>query len=73
MRNQYSADIRRSMALSASLPKTRLYVILARKSPVAVVFRRGPSKQVLMLSWNTESHEFRVGRSGREPRGEIIR
>jgi hypothetical protein len=49
------------MALSASLPKTRLYVILARKSPLAVVFRRGPSKQVLLLSWNTQSHEFRMG------------
>jgi hypothetical protein len=42
-------------------PKTRLYVILARKSPLAVIFRRGPSKQVLLLSWNTESHEFRMG------------
>jgi hypothetical protein len=42
-------------------PSTRLYAILARKSPKAVVFRRGPSKQVLVLGWDTESHEFRLG------------
>jgi hypothetical protein len=40
---------------------TRLYVILARKAPMGVVFRRGPSKQVLLINWNTERHEFRMG------------
>ncbi|MBC7984305.1 MAG: hypothetical protein H7Y02_10680 [Candidatus Obscuribacterales bacterium] len=39
----------------------RLYVILARESPMAVIFRRGPSKQVLTLSWDTVRHEFRFG------------
>lgn len=42
-------------------PSTRLYVLLARKAPLAVVLRRGPSKHVLALSWNTATHEFRLG------------
>ena len=42
-------------------PSTRLYVLLARKAPLAIVFRRGPSKHVLALSWDTEKHEFRLG------------
>src|SRR5689334_10667690 len=45
----------------SSKPSTRLYVLLARKAPIGVVFRRGPSKQVLLLSWNTETHEIRKG------------
>jgi hypothetical protein len=39
----------------------RLYVILARDAPVGVVFRRGPSKTVLTLHWDTAKHEFRSG------------
>lgn len=39
----------------------RLYAILARSAPVAVVFRRGPSKQVLLVSWRTDADEFREG------------
>jgi hypothetical protein len=39
----------------------RLYAILARKSAMAVVFRRGPSKQVQLISWDTDSHTFRAG------------
>ena len=31
----------------------RLYALLARDAHRAVVFRRGPSKQVLLLSWDT--------------------
>jgi hypothetical protein len=42
-------------------PSIRIYAILAREAPFAVVFRRGPSKQVLTISWNTETHEFRMG------------
>lgn len=42
-------------------PSTRLYVILARKAAMGVVFRRGPSKHVLLINWNTEKHEFRMG------------
>jgi hypothetical protein len=39
----------------------RLYAILARKAPVAVVFRRGPSKQVLLVLWRTDTDEFFEG------------
>jgi hypothetical protein len=40
---------------------TRLFVILARKASMGVVFRRGPSKHVLLINWNTEKHQFRMG------------
>lgn len=40
---------------------TRIYAILARKSPLAVIFRRGPSGQVLTMAWDTSCHEFRMG------------
>jgi hypothetical protein len=39
----------------------RLYVILARKSPLGVVFRRGPSNQVLLIKWNTADDSFEYG------------
>jgi hypothetical protein len=39
----------------------RLYAILARKSPVAVVFRRGPSNSVLLIKWNTADDTFEFG------------
>jgi hypothetical protein len=44
-------------------PKTavRLYAILARKAPVGVVFRRGPSKSVLLVLWRTDADEFVEG------------
>ena len=47
--------------VSTPSPSTRLYAILARKAPLAVVFRRGPSKQVLLLRWDTKSHSFEAG------------
>ena len=42
-------------------PQVRLYAILARKSPNAIVFRRGPSKQVLVISWDTSKDTFQQG------------
>jgi hypothetical protein len=42
-------------------PSTRLYVLLARRAHVGLIFRRGPSKQVLTIGWNTQTHEFRMG------------
>jgi PAS domain-containing protein len=48
-----------SMATRNMAP--RLYAILARDKPVAAVFRRGPSKQVLLLTWNTATHEITPG------------
>ncbi len=40
---------------------TRLYVILARTKRTAVVFRRGPSKQVLVLRWDLERDRLEPG------------
>jgi hypothetical protein len=42
-------------------PATRINVLLARKSPMAVIFRRGPSKSVAVISWDTDRDEFRLG------------
>ena len=39
----------------------RLYAILARKSPRAVLFRRGPSKRVLLISRDTSEEVARPG------------
>lgn len=47
--------------MSTSRASVRLYVLLARKSPLAVVFRRGPSKQVLALVWDTSNDVIRSG------------
>lgn len=41
--------------------QTRLYCILAREAPLAVVFRRGPSKQVLLVLWQTDTDQFHEG------------
>lgn len=47
--------------MKATPSSVRLYAILARKSPVAVVFRRGPSRSVLLLKWNTAEDTFEQG------------
>ncbi len=39
----------------------RLFAILARRAPVGVVFRRGPSKQVLLIRWDTAYDRFEYG------------
>jgi hypothetical protein len=39
----------------------RLFVLLAREAPVAVVFRRGPSKRVALLRWSTGTDQFETG------------
>jgi hypothetical protein len=39
----------------------RIYVLLARGAPTAVVFRRGPSNQVLLIKWNLTNDSFEVG------------
>lgn len=40
---------------------TRLYCLLARKAPVAVIFRRGPSKVVQLIKWNLTTDELILG------------
>lgn len=42
-------------------PSTRIFGIAASASPRVVLFRRGPSKQVLCVLWNTATHEFFAG------------
>jgi len=42
-------------------PGVRLYSILAREAQLAVVFRRGPSKQVLLTLWRTDTDQFFEG------------
>lgn len=39
----------------------RLYVIFARRGDRAVIFRRGPSKQVQLVLWHTASDKFVPG------------
>jgi hypothetical protein len=39
----------------------RLNVILARGAPVGVVFRRGPSRQVQVIKWQTDTDCFEPG------------
>jgi hypothetical protein len=39
----------------------RLHLILARKAPVAAVFRRGPSRQVALLQWNLDTDTVTLG------------
>ena len=41
--------------------QVRLYSIIARNAPRAVVFRRGPSKRVQLLLWHTDSDKFEDG------------
>lgn len=47
--------------LLPSQPRTRLYFIVAREAPIAVVFRRGPTKQVELLTWDLRSDELTPG------------
>jgi hypothetical protein len=42
-------------------PNARLFVLLARTAPIAVIFRRGPAKHVLMITWNLEQDTFEYG------------
>jgi hypothetical protein len=38
-----------------------IYALIAREAPRAVIFRRGPTKQVLLLSWDLETDEIVPG------------
>jgi len=41
--------------------QARLSAILARRSPISVIFRRGPSKQVLLTRWDTSNDTLDYG------------
>ena len=51
-------DPRRMAAPKSSV---RLYALLARAAPVAVIFRRGPSRQVQLVLWKTDTDTFESG------------
>lgn len=63
-------------------PTCRLYAIIARNGLSAVVFRRGPSKQVCLIRWWLSSDKIEVGqwfkgriherRSDLSPDGELL-
>jgi hypothetical protein len=63
-------------------PNARIHVILARKAPVGVVFRRGSSKWVHIVKWNTDTDTFEYGqwfhgqmyprRSDLSPNGKLL-
>ena len=42
-------------------PAARLHVLLARNASTAVIFRRGPSGQVLLIRWNLDEDTFEFG------------
>ena len=49
------------MRAKSTTPPARLWVLLARREPAGVIFRRGPTKQVLLIKWNfrrKDSFEF---------------
>ncbi|MGC4043185.1 MAG: hypothetical protein QM758_05230 [Armatimonas sp.] len=39
----------------------RLHVLFAREAPIGVIFRRGPSKQVRLILWHTDTNMFEPG------------
>jgi hypothetical protein len=43
------------------VPPPRLFALVAREAPVAVVFRRGPWRQVLMLTWDLTTDQITPG------------
>lgn len=63
-------------------PPPRLSILFARAAPVAVIFRRGPSKQVELVRWDTRADTFERGhwfkgriydrRSDLSPGGELL-
>lgn len=65
-----------------SEPATRLFALVARDVRVAVVLRRGPSKQVELLRWDLARDDVVAGqwlsgriyneRCGRSPRGDLF-
>lgn len=44
----------------AAVP-ARIFMLFARNAPVAVIFRRGPSKWVQLIKWNTDDDSFEPG------------
>lgn len=47
--------------MSKNRPKTELFCILPRNGSSAVIFRRGPSKHVLLIKWDLKKDTFLQG------------
>ena len=56
-----SETIRGTVPAVSEQPSARIHVILARKAPVGVIFRRGSSKWVHIVKWNTDTDKFEHG------------
>jgi len=54
-------ETKNSPHLPPPLPPCRLYALLARKAPVGVIFRRGPSNWVQIIHWDTDKDIFTPG------------
>ncbi len=61
MKNIVSEEIDGRMRGVSEQPSARIHVILARKAPVGVIFRRGSSKWFHMVKWNTDTDTFEHG------------
>lgn len=61
--------------MSTAPPPPRIFGLFARDAPVGVLFRRGPTKQVQLIKWNTADDTFEFGQwlKGRiyERRGDL--
>lgn len=44
-----------------SKPSARIFVVLARDAATGVIFRRGPSRQVQLIKWDTSRDRFEYG------------
>lgn len=63
-------------------PSCRLYVVLARRAPIGVIFRRGPTRHVRLIRWNLEDDSPESGqwlrgrvyerRCDLSPRGDML-
>ena len=47
--------------MNTKSPGARLHVLLAREASVGLIFRRGPSKQTLLIRWDTAKDTFETG------------
>jgi hypothetical protein len=69
-------------AMAPHQPSCRLYVVLARDGRSAVIFRRGPSKQVCLIRWRLDDDTLEIGqwfkgriyerRSDLSPNGDLL-
>ena len=49
------------MPTVAEQANARIHILLARKAPIGIIFRRGSSKWVHVMKWNTDTDTFEQG------------